>query len=144
MTAPGRYIPVIQRMAAFASMLLPETERNELRKRRALASEVLERFEMHHILYFTWGITPTNPPDDEFDVHGWYNLDPQLKADHRKRTQSDVGIIAKSKRIQKKQAAHNAMMDRPTVRFPRHTSVNPFVKLPSRPFPRGHKLRGKK
>lgn len=148
MTASGRYIPAQQRMAAFASMLLPEAERNELRKRKACAGEVLERFEMHHVIYHAW--TKENR---------WWNLDPQLKADHKRRTKIDIAIIGKAKRIQRKQAKHKAKlneesligifqnMPEPARSFAVTSAVKSWRKarkIPSRPFAKAkRKLRKK-
>lgn len=133
----GRYIPSKQRLAVFASMMLPEAERNELRRRKASAEEVISRFDLHHVVYFTW--TKNNR---------WWNLDPQLKADHKQRTQTDIGIIAKSKRIRRKEAEHKVMLPSFTEEIKAVASaVRGWRKrkLPSRPFPKAaRKLRGKK
>lgn len=143
MSAPGRYIPGKQREAAFASMMLPKAERDELRAREALAEEVLSRFELHHVVYFSWSKN-----------NRWWNLDPQLKADHKQHTKTDIGIIAKSKRIQKKEMVHKlAFMEkaalkkdgtpfRGTMAWP--VKVKRKRKIPSRPFPKTkRKLRKK-
>ncbi len=137
MTASGRYIPGKQREAAFASMMLPEKERNELRAREAAAQEVLSRFDLHHIKYFSWG-----------GSNRWHNIDPQLKADHKARTQTDIGIIAKSKRLKLAEELHGAAMQGKAGHGPAMQCVakhGKARKIPSRPFPKAkRKLRRKK
>lgn len=149
----GRYIPMIQREAVFASMMLPEDERNELRARHAMATEVLNRFELHHIQYFAWGAE-----------NAWWNLHPMPKAEHRERTRRDIATIAKSKRIVKKEHAFaEALLKKLTVTglkrfiakeerkvasarvgnlkliFEDHPNLSTEIvgkKIPSRPFPK--------
>lgn len=131
MSAPGRYIPGKQREAAFASMMLPKAERDELRAREALAEEVLSRFELHHVVYFSWSKN-----------NRWWNLDPQLKADHKRRTRTDIALIAKSKRIRRKQATHEEVM-RAGALVLQDLSQRRKRKLPSRPFAKSKRIQKK-
>lgn len=138
----SRYIPKIQEIAAFASMMLPEAQRTELRRRRVTAHHVRGLFEMHHLEYYAWT-----------QNHSWWNLDPQIKAEHRERTKEDIATIAKSKRIRKKEAAHQwklteigfdlspAPDGRPKgwYKRPQGETRKYQRKIPSRPFPKRHK-----
>lgn len=82
-------IPQRMKLAAALSLLLPEDERTMLRTRRVPAQDVISRFEFHHIIFHA--IEPINE---------WWNLEPMFREDHRKRTQEDIAVIAKTKRIE--------------------------------------------
>jgi hypothetical protein len=83
------YVPLPERLAATLACLLPQEQRDDLRRRKVKAKAVLALFHFDHIV---------------FHAHdgpaSWWNLDPKLVAAHREKTAKiDVPAIAKGKRI---------------------------------------------
>jgi hypothetical protein len=79
-----------QKLAAALACLLPQDQRDELRRTRAPAKAVIKLFTMHHLDYWTFS------EDDH-----WSNLDPMLRAPHEERFAKDAAAIAKVKRLQR-------------------------------------------
>lgn len=67
-----------------------------LRKANAPASAVCKRFHWDHAVFHV-----DAGPDT------WVNLTPLPIGEHKEKTKKDLGVIAKGKRIRKKQAAHD-------------------------------------
>lgn len=74
--------------AMFASMLLPEKQRDELRAAKVPAKKIIALFEPHHIVFFAIGGSDK-----------WWNLHPMPTADHRARSPADTSTVAKVRRI---------------------------------------------
>jgi hypothetical protein len=83
-----KHISLTTKLAAALSCLLPQTERDELRRGKAAASVVLSCFEFDHI------VLHAHDGSDQ-----WWNLDPKLKSIHRIKSRRDAAIIAKVKRL---------------------------------------------
>ena len=83
------------------------------------------------ISLYAWdhGILHAIEPNDSF-----WNLTPRLIAEHREKSKRDTAIVAKSKRLVRKEAAHRARLSAPwameAVKWER-----PKRRIPSRPFP---------
>lgn len=73
----------------------------DCKKQLMSAEEFISLFHFDHTKFHCYG--------DE-DRDRWWNLVPMLAEDHREKTRRDIGIIAKGKRIQRKQARHKAAM----------------------------------
>jgi len=94
--------------------------------KRLTEDEILRRFDFHHF--------PIPKAHGGKDVH--WNLQPEEKAAHKEITAKiDVPRIAKGKRIERRQAEHDAikvakLTGAGVVRRRKHS-------IPSRPFPQG-------
>lgn len=78
----------------------------------------------------------------------WWNLDPLEIAPHREKSRHDTSIVAKAKRIAKRETAHlQVMVDKLTDDYTRDRKfvVRRKRKIPSRvnPWPKGRKLRSR-
>jgi hypothetical protein len=83
------YVPLPERLAATLACLLPQEQRDDLRRRKAKAEAVLALFHFDHVIFHAHG-----------GADKWWNLDPKLVAEHREKTAKiDVPAIAKGKRI---------------------------------------------
>lgn len=94
------YIPYPERLAASLACLLPQDVRDQLRRDKVPAEQVISRFHFHHIEHHAGG-----GADD------WHNLDPQRIDDHKERTAKiDIPAIAKVKRLSAEQEEHRRRM----------------------------------
>jgi hypothetical protein len=126
------YIPLPERLAAALVCLLPPLRRDELRRYKASADDVIALFQFDHIRLYA---LERNDPD----VDRWFNLDPKDIGSHKTKSATDTGRVAKVKRIVKKQAAHAKRMTRTDAaklgyNWPKWRK--PKRKIPSRPFPK--------
>lgn len=85
-----KHIPLKTKLAAALACLLPPGRRDELRRYRAKADDVLSLFEWDHIVLHA-------PPFNGSDA--WWNMDPKHVAEHRKKSRRDTSIVAKVKRL---------------------------------------------
>lgn len=90
MSRKRKAIPLEQQLAAALACLLPQAQRDELRRDRVPAKAVIRLFTMHHLDY--WALSEDNH---------WSNLDPMLRASHAARFGQDAAAIAKVKRLQR-------------------------------------------
>ncbi len=83
------YVPLPERLAATLACLLPQEQRDDLRRRKVQAKAVVALFHFDHVIFHAHG-----------GAAKWWNLDPKLVAVHREKTAKiDVPAIAKGKRI---------------------------------------------
>lgn len=86
------YIPLPEKLASALACLLPQEVRDDLRRRKVPAQEVISIFEIDHVQHHSLD-----------GVDSWWNLDPRIKADHQEKTRKiDIPAIAKVKRNEKK------------------------------------------
>lgn len=78
-------------MAAVLACLLPQAQRDSLRKSKVDAAKIISLFHFDHIHLHSQG------GSDE-----WWNLDPKLAEVHKEKSRRDTSIAAKSKRIDAK------------------------------------------
>ena len=90
----------------------------------ATADEMIALFHWDHNKFHAYGGS---------DI--WQNLNPLLIEDHREKTRRDIAIIAKGKRIRRKEAAHKSRLN-PTLVIPLTDGER---RRPSRPFPKRRK-----
>lgn len=83
-----KHIPLTQQLAAALACLLPQEQRDELRRRKALALEVRALFQFDHCVLHAHG-----------GSDAWDNLTPMLVAPHREKSRRDTAIAAKVKRL---------------------------------------------
>lgn len=79
------------KLASALAMLLPQSERDRMRRGQLRAEYILSLFEFHHIVFHAHGGS-----DD------WWNLHPMDKDEHRARSKglrSDTSVVAKVKRL---------------------------------------------
>lgn len=86
------YIPFPVKLAATLACLLPQDQRDDLRSRKVSHKEVLRLFHFDHIV-----LHAIDGADD------WWNLDPKQAETHKVKSRDDTKIVAKIKRIAKKQ-----------------------------------------
>jgi len=92
------YIPYPQRLAAALACLLPPMRRDELRRHKATAADVIAHFQFDHIKLHA---LEANDPDRD----RWFNLDPKEVGPHRIKSARDTAIVAKVARIRVKREA---------------------------------------
>ena len=142
-----RYIPFPEKLASALACLLPQEQRDALRADKVGSQFILNLFQFDHIVLHAQG-----------GADNWWNLDPKQIAEHREKSKRDTAIVAKSKRIVRKQEAHKAKliaisghMNEPAlyrelVRKGRIRPTTPWAieavkwerpkrRIPSRPFP---------
>ena len=116
------YIPYGERLAATLACLLPQEQRDALRADKVGSQFILNLFQFDHIVLHAQGGSDL-----------WWNLDPKLTPEHREKSKRDTAIVAKSKRLVRKEAAHRARLAAPwameAVKWER-----PKRRIPSRPF----------
>lgn len=87
------------------------------------------------LYHWDHGILYAIEPNDSF-----WNLVPTLISEHREKSKRDTAIVAKSKRIVRKRAAHHARMGASTDSFADLDRAMGFLarkrRIPSRPFPK--------
>jgi hypothetical protein len=106
------HIPYPAKLAAALACLLPQDQRDALRRAQGPPDTVLGLYHFDHIMLHCH-----EGPD------AWWNLDPVLVPVHREKSRRDTAIAAKVKRLIDRQWAGAA---------PR-----PKRKIPSRGFPKG-------
>lgn len=84
-----KHIPLAQQLAAALACLLPQETRDDLRRRRVPAREVIRLFSPDHIALHALG-----------GADAWWNIDPKLREPHAIKSRKDTGIVAKVRRIQ--------------------------------------------
>jgi hypothetical protein len=83
------YIPLKQRLAAALACLLPEQLRNDMRRLRVPAEEVLKRYTFDHIHLHSLG-----------GADLWWNLDPRRRGEELNLKNSlDTSRVAKVRRL---------------------------------------------
>jgi hypothetical protein len=83
-------IPLEQQLASALACLLPQDKRDELRRAKVPAKDVIRLFSQDHI-----GLYCFKAPDrDE-----WHNLTPILRAAHAEKSKRDTSIAAKVARL---------------------------------------------
>lgn len=87
-TRPRKYVAIREKWAAALSMLLPQTQRDELRERKAPAKTVIGLFDQDHVVLHALG------GEDR-----WWNFTPMLRAPHREKSRRDTSIVAKVDRL---------------------------------------------
>ena len=102
-TKVSRYIKTNDKLAAALSMLLPAEIRDDLRRRKVPAKEVIALFEIDHVEFHTWA--------EDNSVNEWWNLDWKDVASHREKTRIDQGKIAKVRKKVKREALEKANDD---------------------------------
>ena len=113
------YVPLPERLAATLACLLPQEQRDDLRRRKVKAEAVLALFHFDHVIFHAHG-----------GADKWWNLDPKLVAEHREKTAKiDVPAIAKGKRITR---ANDEFFRRLLAKSEGQQA--PASKWPSRPF----------
>lgn len=117
------YIPFPERLAATLACLLPQEQRDQMRRARVEAQAVISLFHFDHIELHAIGGSDL-----------WWNLDPKEVAPHREKSRGDTSIVAKSKRIRRKQAEHQAVMAGEPIIRPRRKA-----KIAARPFSKQHR-----
>jgi hypothetical protein len=123
--ARSRYIPYPELLAAALAQILPEAMRNDLRRRKVSAEEVIGQFNRHHIRKHA----DDNVPDDE--VNKWHNLHWFTEADHR-----DQEASLNDRKYTRAIKRGNRELTRSTARPSAPKRQWPSRKLPSRPFPK--------
>ena len=127
MSRPRKYIPLPERLAAALACLLPQEERDELRRAKVSADKVIARFQIDHI-----GLHCFEEPDRD----RWFNLDPKLIATHREKSRRDISIAAKVARLrQRYRPAEKVIEDLEPVL----SNGRPKRKIASRGFPKGRR-----
>lgn len=133
-----KHISLKTKLAATLACLLPQSERDEMRREKVSADAVLRRFEFDHV------VLHTHDGSDE-----WHNLTPMIRAEHREKSRKDAGIVAKMKRLCRAQkngvkagiywadqvktfAETNVKKKRPSRRIAQR--ANPWPPRGSRPF----------
>lgn len=99
-----KYISLKERLAATLACLLPQSERDRMRRGQLRTEYILSLFEFHHVV-------PHAPPFNGSDK--WWNLHPMDKDEHRARSKglrSDTSVVAKVKRLR---AAPQAVAGKP-------------------------------
>ncbi len=124
------YVPLPERLAATLACLLPQEQRDDLRRRKVTAEAVLALFHFDHIVFHAHG-----------GAAKWWNLDPKLVAVHREKTAKiDVPAIAKGKRIRRANDEFSrrllAKSEGPQPAQPPHHKRE----WGSRPWPTGRKI----
>lgn len=84
------------------------------------------------LYHFDHGILHAFTQNDAF-----WNLTPRLIAEHRQKSRKDTGIVAKSKRITKK----NEEFQRRLLAKTNGDKPQPVRRWPKRAFPKGRKIR---
>ena len=77
-------------LAAALACLLPQDKRDELRRAKVPAQEVIRLFSPDHI-----GLHCSGAPDRD----AWHNISPMLRPAHAEKSKRDTSIAAKVKRI---------------------------------------------
>lgn len=123
--ARRRYIPVRERAAALAALLLSEERRATLRRQKASADEVIGSVPMHHIIKWadTKGIS-------DKDVNKWWNLHPCAPGEH-KEIEGSLSERKYTRAIKRgnRELQYGTARARPRRKLPSR-------KLQSRPFPK--------
>lgn len=110
------YIPYPERLAATLACLLPQEQRDDLRRRKVGRDVVIGLFDFHHVAFHAAG------GSDE-----WFNLHPMPTHEHKERTAKiDIPAIAKAKRLTRDQqefcrrilAKEMGRNDRPKSKWP--------------------------
>jgi hypothetical protein len=122
------YIPYRERLAAALACLLPPMRRDELRRYKATADDVLSLFHFDHI-----ELHALNGSD------AWWNLDPKMVGPHREKSRQDTAIVAKVKRLSAEHEDFRRRVLSPIKRASKPKSKWPKRKLQSRGFPRRRK-----
>jgi hypothetical protein len=128
MSRARKHIRLGTKLAAALACLLPQDQRDDLRRRQVHEDEVLALFEFDHL-----GLHALMGSDE------WWNLDPKLERPHREKSGRDTSIVAKVNRIR---ASASAVAGAPKVaRPPRRRRTrkiparrNPWPSKGSRPF----------
>jgi hypothetical protein len=120
-------IPLREQLAATLACLLPQEERDELRRAKVPASDVISRFEIDHI-----GLHCFEAPDRD----KWFNLDPKPVAVHREKSRHDTTIAAKVKRLRMRYRPVEQVI---TELEPVLRNGRPKRKIASRGFQKGHR-----
>lgn len=103
-------------LAAALACLLPQDERDAMRRAKVPAEEVLRMFSPDHI-----GLHCFDAPDrDE-----WHNLTPIRRPAHKEKSRRDASIAAKVKRL----------MPRPAPAEPAREVSRPKRRIAARPSP---------
>lgn len=108
------YIPLPEKLAAALACLLPQDQRDELRRAKVPTTDVLALFQWDHIALHSF-----EAPDRD----AWHNLDPMLIGPHREKSRRDTAIAAKVKRLR------GETKGRPKRPWPKR-------KIAARPFPK--------
>lgn len=132
------YIPFPERLAATLACLLPQEQRDQLRRAKVAAQAVISLFNFDHIELHAL---------DGSDL--WWNLDPKEVAPHKEKSRGDTSIVAKSKRIRRKEAeSSNRLLAKYGVNLTVTTSPELAAsierprrkaKIAGRPFPKQHR-----
>lgn len=114
-----------------------------LLNKRKSADDLIRLFNFDHVAYHADG-----GPDL------WWNLTPMPAWEHLEKTKKDIAVIAKGKRIRRKQAVHKSLMstepsdlmghliDEEVTRLQRERKARPALRVrpwPYRPFPKRKK-----
>ena len=125
--SPRDYIPYCERLASALACLLPQEQRDALREDKVGSQFILNLFQFDHIVLHAQG-----------GGDNWWNLDPKQIAEHREKSKRDTAIVAKSKRIRRKEEAHSARVGASTDSFADLDRAMRFLarkrRIPSRPF----------
>lgn len=118
------YIRLPEKLAATLACLLPQEIRDDLRRRKVPASEVISLFHFDHIALHAFGGSDL-----------WHNLDPKTVEIHREKSKRDTSIAAKAVRIDKKWAEFTSR-NLPHFKSQKKPSRWPSRKIQSRGFGR--------
>jgi hypothetical protein len=103
-------------LAAALACLLPQDQRDALRRAKVPAKDVIRLFSPDHI-----GLHCFEAPDRD----AWHNLHPRLRPDHREKSRRDTTIAAKVVRLRQAIAA----------KFDQFEASRPKRKIPQRKNP---------
>lgn len=119
------YVRMEDKLAAALACLLLQEQRDELRRGKVPAADILALFEWDHIVLHA---------HDGSDL--WWNLDPKLVAVHREKSRRDTAIVAKVRRL-RANAVELPIAGFPEQEMPLRDTRKykwPKRKIPSRPF----------
>ena len=85
-------VPLAEQLAAALACLLPQEQRDELRRAKVSAKAVIRLFSPDHIGLHCF---------EAKDRDKWHNLTPMLRGPHKEKSRKDCGIAAKVKRLQR-------------------------------------------
>jgi hypothetical protein len=95
-----KHIALPEKLAAALSMLLPQADRDVLRDLKVPAKQVIALFQFDHAILHARGGSDR-----------WHNLTPLLKAPHREKSRRDTSIVAKVKRLRRKEREHEERLE---------------------------------
>lgn len=127
-------------LAAALSLLLPYEERTALRRAKEPAKTILAMFSPDHIELHALG-----------GADSWWNLHPTIREVHKEKSKRDTAIVAKVKRIARKNGLRDGLETFFDLRATQQRTAKKIAptklkspwrgkqRIPSRPFPKAHR-----